>query len=315
MDELIQIVDAALADAARRAGPWLVCRLGCTHCCMGVFRITARDAGRLREGLAAADPQRAARILQRAGQALARYNNDAAAMLRAADDDSEDAPCPVLDPDTGACDLYDARPLTCRTFGPPVRFEDGSLAVCELCFDGATEDQVAACEVEIDDALRAELEAEGDTTIALALSQPLADYEKIGLLTLRGDRMLLCRKKRTTSLLILPGGCLEPGESALECLARELREELGEVSVSGLEYIGSYSDRAAGSAGKTVKIELYRGDLVGEPAPHSEIGELVWFGESDDRALLAPSLVNRILPDLLARGILPWPAPTAAREA
>lgn len=137
----------------------------------------------------------------------------------------------------------------------------------------------------------------------------MADYDKVGLLTLREGRILLCRKKHTTSLLILPGGCREPGESALDCLARELREELGPVQVSSVEYIGAYSDRAAGTeAGppKTVQIELYRADLAGEPTPQSEIGELIWFGEHDDRSRLAPSIANKILPDLLARGILRW---------
>jgi 8-oxo-dGTP diphosphatase len=134
----------------------------------------------------------------------------------------------------------------------------------------------------------------------------VADYYKIGLLTARDGRILLCRKKHSTQLLILPGGCLEPGESALACLRRELREELGDVAVSGLEFLGSYSDRAAGDPDGTVHIELYRGDLAGEPSPHSEIRELVWFGASGDRARLAPSLVNKILPDLQARGLLPW---------
>ena len=45
--ELVQIVDASLADAARRAGPWLVCRLGCTQCCFGAFAISQLDALRL----------------------------------------------------------------------------------------------------------------------------------------------------------------------------------------------------------------------------------------------------------------------------
>ncbi len=132
----------------------------------------------------------------------------------------------------------------------------------------------------------------------------MADYEKAGLLVVRGGRILLCRKKHTTSLLILPGGRFEAGETAAECLERELREELGEVTVSGLEYVGTYSDRAAGDETKTVRIELYRGELAGTPRASSEIGELVWFGAGDNRAELAPSLVNRILPDLVSRGIL-----------
>ena len=62
---------------------------------------------------------------------------------------ANDEPCPVLDPATGLCELYDARPMTCRTFGPPVRSE-GGLGVCELCFHGATDEQIAACEMVAD---------------------------------------------------------------------------------------------------------------------------------------------------------------------
>jgi 8-oxo-dGTP diphosphatase len=133
------------------------------------------------------------------------------------------------------------------------------------------------------------------------------DYDKVGLLAIRDGRILLCRKKHTTALLILPGGRFEPGESAAQCLDRELREELGEARVENVEYVGTYSDRAAGEgAPKTVRIELYRGELLGHPSPQAEIKELVWFGEGDDRGQLSPSLVNKILPDLMARGILRW---------
>jgi Fe-S-cluster containining protein len=155
---LIRIVDAALAEAARRAGPWLACRPGCAECCIGPFEITSLDARRLREGLAAIDPAVAGRIRERSR----RYQ------------ESEDEPCPALDPDTKTCDLYAWRPITCRTFGPPVRFGAESLAICELCFAGATPEQIAACEVEVDAySLEAELLAGDDTetTVARALAQ------------------------------------------------------------------------------------------------------------------------------------------------
>jgi len=138
------------------------------------------------------------------------------------------------------------------------------------------------------------------------------DFDKVGLLAVRDGKILLCRKKHTTSLLILPGGCREPGESAIACLSRELREELGDVVVGAVELIGVYRDRAAGSESgqpKTVRIELYRGELIGEPVACSEISEIVWFGERDDRDRVAPSIARKILPDLLARGILPWGQP------
>lgn len=162
--KLIQIVDAALADAARRSGEWLVCRPGCTQCCVGVFAINQLDAMRLQRGLARlekTDPQRAHRIRKRARASIKRLSpgfpgNEKTGTLDESPEAEErfaefgnDEPCPVLDPDTGLCDLYEARPLTCRTFGPPVQ-SDGGLGVCELCFHGATEGQIAACEMVVD---------------------------------------------------------------------------------------------------------------------------------------------------------------------
>ncbi len=160
MDALVQIVDAALADAARRSGDWLVCRPGCSQCCVGVFTISALDAGRLRDGFDAVEPGVAARVRERVEASIGRleswFPGDAATGILSDDEErvelfeefAADEVCPVLDPATGTCDLYAARPVLCRTFGPPVRNQDDGLAVCELCFDGATEEETAACEMD-----------------------------------------------------------------------------------------------------------------------------------------------------------------------
>jgi Fe-S-cluster containining protein len=187
-NELIQIVDAAVAEAARRSGAWLVCRLGCTQCCIGPFPINQLDARRLRRGLAelaVRDFERADRVKERARQSVARMTAEfpgdpATGLLSATEEDEErfshfadDEPCPALDPETGACDLYAARPITCRTFGPPVRFGSDSVGVCELCYEGASDAEIAACEVEIE---HGELEANlleelpGETIVAFCLA-------------------------------------------------------------------------------------------------------------------------------------------------
>jgi Fe-S-cluster containining protein len=191
--DLIQIVDAALAEAARRSGSWLACRPGCTQCCLGPFPITQLDAQRLRTALsdlAARDPDRALRLRARVDAAVERalpiFPGDAAAGILDEDDPArenffnslEDEPCPVLDPESGLCDLYEARPLTCRLFGPPLRYGTESIGICELCFQGASDEQVVACKVDVDAGdlelgLNEELErragVRGQTTVAFGL--------------------------------------------------------------------------------------------------------------------------------------------------
>jgi Fe-S-cluster containining protein len=190
---LIQIVDSALADATRRSGKWLVCRQGCTQCCIGAFPINQLDAERLRRGLselAVRDPESAERVRERARDSVARLTKDfpgdptsgildeGGDAARRFSEFANNEPCPVLDPDTGNCELYDSRPMTCRVFGPPVRSEDG-LGVCELCFEGASDEEIAACEMnpDPDDLESALLEklgkstgVDGNTIIAFCLA-------------------------------------------------------------------------------------------------------------------------------------------------
>ncbi len=191
--KLIQIVDSALADATRRSGDWLACRPGCTQCCIGAFAINQLDALRLRRGLKKLEctaPAQASAVRERARDAVRRLSRDfpgdvKTGLLGKSEEARQrfeafanDEPCPVLDPQTGLCELYEFRPMTCRVFGPPVRSEDG-LGVCELCFQDATDEQIAACEM-VPDANNLESrlvrEAEkhndrrGETIIAFALT-------------------------------------------------------------------------------------------------------------------------------------------------
>jgi Fe-S-cluster containining protein len=186
--QLVQIMDAALVEARRRAGPHLACRLGCTQCCHGPFPINALDVARLRAGmdaLRASDPALAGEIERRArawveewapvfpGDTETGVLAESEAKCEQFEDLADEAACPALDPATGRCDVYAWRPMTCRVFGPPVRQETGALGCCELCFTTADDEEIAACEMpvphDLEEKLIAEMEDQQETMVAYAL--------------------------------------------------------------------------------------------------------------------------------------------------
>jgi Fe-S-cluster containining protein len=195
---LVAIVDTAAASAYERGGAQLACRPGCTQCCHGVFPISQQDAALLREALIhleRIDEEKATRIHSRVEISLKKIeslfpgdvttgilNPDYEEAPLFADEDSigDSEPCPVLDPATGTCDLYEARPIVCRTFGPPMRTADGDLATCELCFITASEQEIAAAELDPDipaqeaasnEAFNQSHKVHGETIVALALAR------------------------------------------------------------------------------------------------------------------------------------------------
>jgi len=138
----------------------------------------------------ARDPQRAEAVRQRARTAVARLSHDFPGNAetgvlgttreeqRRFADFANDEPCPALDPDQGTCDLYEARPMTCRVFGPPVRVKGGGLGVCELCYQAFSEKEIAACEMtpdpeDLESKLLKQVEQtsgrSGDTIVAFSL--------------------------------------------------------------------------------------------------------------------------------------------------
>lgn len=197
-NQLLHIVDSAFEDSARRSAAWLACRPGCHQCCVGAFTINQLDAERLRRGLAAmakVTPKRAAQIQQRAKQYVQRQTkyfpgNPKTGILGITakaqeqfEDFANDEPCPALSPKAGTCELYAFRPMTCRIFGPPVRSGDeNGLGVCELCYRGASYEEIQQCEMKLDihkseSTLNAHVEAQagvkGETVVAWCLAEPI----------------------------------------------------------------------------------------------------------------------------------------------
>lgn len=137
----------------------------------------------------------------------------------------------------------------------------------------------------------------------------MAYYNKIGLLVLNDDqtKFLVCEKypQNVTADYIMPGGQFQE-DTVEECLRNEVQEELSTaVDLGTIEFIDEYTDVAAGRPDRDVSIKLYRGTLLGEPVPSTEVKALHWIGKEDmsnDR--VSPIIRNKIIPDLVEKGVL-----------
>ncbi|KAB7754211.1 MULTISPECIES: NUDIX hydrolase [Mycobacteriaceae] len=118
-------------------------------------------------------------------------------------------------------------------------------------------------------------------------------------------RLLLVRKRGTTAFM-QPGGKLEPGESPVDALAREIREELG-VGITDVRELGHHTAVAANEPGHTVDAELFFVRLDGVPQIAAEIEEMAWIDPD------APGDIE--LAPLTAEAVLEWARSRPALES
>lgn len=105
-------------------------------------------------------------------------------------------------------------------------------------------------------------------------------------------------RKRGTLAFMQPGGKIDPGEQAVEALARELHEELNlHIDPAQALYLGQFSAPAANEPGFTVQAELFQLHIDVAVTPDAEIEEIRWIDPAGDGGLhLAPLTRDLILP-------------------
>lgn len=97
------------------------------------------------------------------------------------------------------------------------------------------------------------------------------------------DRKLLITRSAGKDTYYIPGGKREEGESDVEALVREIKEELSvDLIPEQQDFVEIFRAQAHGKAeGMIVQMTCYSGPYTGDIRPDSEIEEIAWFVHAD----------------------------------
>jgi 8-oxo-dGTP diphosphatase len=112
------------------------------------------------------------------------------------------------------------------------------------------------------------------------------------------DRTILSTRSVGRDVYYLPGGKREPGESDVDTLVREVREELGvAIDAGSAVHVGTFQAQAHGHPdGTLVRMTCYTADFRGELRADNEIAEFTRLTYADRSRV---SAVDQIVFDTL----------------
>ena len=131
----------------------------------------------------------------------------------------------------------------------------------------------------------------------------MAVIDKVAFLYLQNGKILSTRSKGKDKYYI-PGGKREVGETDIDTLVREVKEELSvDIIESSAKLYGVFEAQAHGKAeGVIVKMTCYTAEFTGELKADSEIAEIVWLTTADIETV---SPVDKLIfADLKQKGLL-----------
>ncbi len=129
--------------------------------------------------------------------------------------------------------------------------------------------------------------------------------QKVALAVFKKKKMLQVRTKKNPQVFYTLGGKLEKGESDIECLKREVKEEINcDIDEPSIKFLTEFEDVAHGKEDALVNIKIYEGKLIGTPKPTSEIVEIGWFDSNSDKKHLSAIAQRTIFPWLKKHGYI-----------
>jgi len=129
--------------------------------------------------------------------------------------------------------------------------------------------------------------------------------KKVALAVFKDEKILQVRTNKQPDVFYTLGGKIEEGESEVDCLKREVREEIGcEIDENSIKFLTEFEDIAHGKGETMLNIKMYEGKLTGEPKPSSEVVEIGYFDTKSDKKHLSLIAQRTIFPWLKEHGFI-----------
>ncbi len=125
---------------------------------------------------------------------------------------------------------------------------------------------------------------------------------KVALAVFKDKKMLQVRTKDQEKVFYTLGGKIEAGESDIDCLNREVKEEIN-CEIAAIKFLHEFEDVAHGEQAM-LHLKMYEGELIGEPRPSSEIVEIGWFDSKSDPESMSIIAKRTIFPWLKKQGYI-----------
>lgn len=129
--------------------------------------------------------------------------------------------------------------------------------------------------------------------------------KKAALAVFKDSKILLVRSSKKDEIFYTLGGQIKIGESDLDCLKREVFEEVGcSIDENSIHFLNEFLGPAHGYGDTLLNIRLYEGELKGEPKVSSEVFEMGYFDSNSPKKHLSEIAQTQIFPWLEMSGYI-----------
>ena len=119
------------------------------------------------------------------------------------------------------------------------------------------------------------------------------------------DKKILMAKGDDEEVFYFVGGGLEEGETDIDCLIREVKEEIDcDIEFDSIKFLSEFEDLAHGKENTIVQLPFYMATLIGKPKASREVEEIQYLDSSVDPKLLSKIANDQVYPWLKEHGYI-----------